>query len=257
MEQKLSINTMSKRKRSNNTILCVKNFPDYLQSEDLKQYFKEIGNIKDITIFFDKQSRAKAYIEYTKELTEEALKFNRATIENERISLRFTIPQDRDVIVSNVPHTLSIDDLKSEYMENIGKVENIEKISNTTYKVRFETIQSTREAIDYNGADIEGHVVSIQQLQLSPQELQKILLELDINEEDTKESSQEVLKPNKKQKISEEKNEKKDKKEKNEKSESKTPEKKNSVEKTPDKSSKNTPKSSKKSSKGTPTPKKQ
>uniref|UniRef100_A0A7S1KMU0 RRM domain-containing protein n=1 Tax=Percolomonas cosmopolitus TaxID=63605 RepID=A0A7S1KMU0_9EUKA len=170
---------MTKRKRSSqqeSSILCVTNFPDYLQPKDLESYFKEIGSIKKITMFYDKESRVKAYVQFETDLTTDALKFNRASIENERIRLRFAIPQDRDVVFSNVAKSVTEDQLKTEYLNEIGQVQEVQQLSETAYKVRFATVDEAREAIDYDGADIEGQVISVIQLRLSAKDLQKIML---------------------------------------------------------------------------------
>jgi hypothetical protein len=103
----------------------------------------------------------------------EILNYNNSLIGKNTIRIRFLTENDKKskkiknnfkVEVSSLIPSIEKEQLKN-YFEEIGKINNIgDKIvdgSNISYTITFEKFKSTLDALDYNGADIEGRPCKI------------------------------------------------------------------------------------------------
>lgn len=147
--------------------LFVDNISVKVTEDILKACFKEIAPVKKIIFLPKPQAVSKtAIVLFKKQISDDALEYNGAPIEERNISVRFLREEDKRVYVKQVAKDVSNDELK-QYLSEIGELEFIALISDqqdkspNMFAAQFKDYAHAAEALEYSGADIHGRACSI------------------------------------------------------------------------------------------------
>jgi hypothetical protein len=154
--------------------LFVSNISVKVTIDVLKSCFKEIAPVKDI--HFVKKRKGdmgqEAIVLFKKPVTDEALDYNGAPIEDRNIHVRFLNEADKRAFIKNVASDVTNEELL-KYVSECGTVEFIAKIEHgnqNKFCVQFDDYKSALELLEYNGADIHGKAISVSRFETSEKE---------------------------------------------------------------------------------------
>lgn len=131
--------------------------PKTLEST-LQSCMSEIGPVKELCM--DKRNLI-ALVTFKSELSDEALDFDGATVDDRNIALRFATNLDRRVYLSNLATHLTVKDL-TPYLSEVGEVESVEDVTKElgtvqkTVLVQFKHYKTALDSLSWNGAHVRG-----------------------------------------------------------------------------------------------------
>jgi RNA recognition motif-containing protein len=144
--------------------LHLTNVPPSLTEKTLREYLDEIGKIIYVDLRFGKNG---ALVQFNKELGDDVLEYHGATIEGNRVGVKFFNIDDTKITVTPIAKDMTVDELK-EYVEEIGPVKSLtitKAVRSDMYYpnqgvITFKNLESIKKCRLYNGADIHGRTVT-------------------------------------------------------------------------------------------------